>query len=160
MTIPIENEDILVSKSDFEDYQKYLKSGSKILMTKVYFDHLITSTSKAYLIAKEVDRFWIPKSIIYQLDLDKIPRSLYVPHWLNLKNNKVSKHKCSHLKDLNGVTIFEGDTLSHPDGLTFIVVYKNKEWFARYDSDPVLSRLSLQIGSKGQAVVILSNGET
>jgi hypothetical protein len=61
------------------------------------------------------------------------------------------------LKDKNGVRIFEGDKLQHPDGSVFIVVWSNSSsgWRARYPDGPYNDySLGLQIGFKGLAVVI------
>lgn len=62
-------------------------------------------------------------------------------------------------KDLNGNDIFEGDTIQHPDKAIGIVMFFPFErdpedaWRVLY-RDKILSRLCLQIGDKGQAIVI------
>jgi hypothetical protein len=58
--------------------------------------------------------------------------------------------------------IHEGDRIIHPDGETGIVIFtklKNSvndypEWHVKYDSTGEYSRLVLQIGKKGIAVVM------
>lgn len=63
--------------------------------------------------------------------------------------------------DFNGNNIFEGDTVQHPSGESGVVVIRNERgdihdrWFVRYQ-DGVESRLALQIGERGQAVVVPS----
>lgn len=60
--------------------------------------------------------------------------------------------------DYSGKTIREGDTIRHPDGETGTVVFiaseddPHDQWRVDYGG-PGLSRLSLQVGDKGQAVV-------
>ncbi len=62
--------------------------------------------------------------------------------------------------DLNNNELFEGDTIRHPDGETGIIIFCGKctgvhdQWRVDY-GDGVPSRLSLQIGDKGQAVKFL-----
>lgn len=60
--------------------------------------------------------------------------------------------------DFKGNEIHEGDTIGHPQGETgkvvFLVGGRNGErWFVDYGETP-LSQLSLQIGDKGQAIVV------
>lgn len=62
--------------------------------------------------------------------------------------------------DFDGRPIRHGDRLIHPSGQTFTAVrlvgHKNPgdAWRAVYDQDPQsVSRLSLQIGDKGRAVL-------
>ena len=64
-------------------------------------------------------------------------------------------------KDYAGNKILEGDWIIHPTGETGIIIYnpfKNNDehdnWFVDYKDDSPQSRLSLQVGDKGQAVVI------
>lgn len=67
--------------------------------------------------------------------------------------------------DYIGTPIRHGDRLSHPDGTEFVAVYLNgydtaeDSWRAVYDAGPV-SRLCLQIGDKGQAVLITHPGQS
>ncbi|MBF7690842.1 hypothetical protein I2F30_08825 [Acinetobacter sp. SCC474] len=55
--------------------------------------------------------------------------------------------------------MFESDLIQHPSGETGLVVFleseneESNQWRVRY-SDNSLSRLCLQIGDKGQAIVI------
>lgn len=153
MNVPIEDKSVLINKSEFDNYQNALNDDNFIRMKKLYLDNIIYQTDKAYLVEKNSNRFWIPKSVTYNLDLEK-PTTVYVPYWFTLENNIVTKHKCSKLRDLNGILIYEKDTLIHPDGLTGIVVYKNNNWFVKYGDSEALSQLVLQIGEKGQAVVV------
>lgn len=61
--------------------------------------------------------------------------------------------------DFDGNTIYAGDTIKHPSGETGKVMYVNhggrngEKWFVDYGVAS-LSLLSLQIGNKGQAVVV------
>jgi hypothetical protein len=61
--------------------------------------------------------------------------------------------------DYAGEDIFEGDRMLHPSGESGVVTIKpehgniNDMWVVKY-SDGVESRLCLQIGEKGQAVVV------
>ena len=61
-------------------------------------------------------------------------------------------------RDFKGNKIFEGDTIIHPTGETGIVNYHSErkdisdQWTAKYDFGPE-SRLILQVGDKGRAVV-------
>jgi hypothetical protein len=60
-------------------------------------------------------------------------------------------------KDYEGNDIHEGDIIVHPSGETGTVVITDKEsdgdkWRVDY-GDAILSRLCLQIGDKGKAVV-------
>lgn len=61
--------------------------------------------------------------------------------------------------DANGREIRRGDVIRHPDGKLGIVVLEHEQesphdaWRVDY-GDGVLSRLSLQINDKGQAVVV------
>src|SRR5690242_1993601 len=62
-------------------------------------------------------------------------------------------------KDFSGSDIHEGDVISHPCGergkVVFLPEYSEAadQWRVDYDGIP-LSRLCLQIGDKGQAVVV------
>jgi hypothetical protein len=65
--------------------------------------------------------------------------------------------------DYEGKPIQHGDRLRHPDGMTFVAVRINDQptesdaWRCMYDGPELsvmTSRLCLQIGDKGQAVVI------
>lgn len=62
-------------------------------------------------------------------------------------------------KDFEGNEIKEGDRIIHPSGETGIVAFKPElndaedQWRVDYQDDFPLSRLCLQIGDKGQAVV-------
>lgn len=66
--------------------------------------------------------------------------------------------------DFNGREIFEGDNIIHPTGEQGIVVFikdatdVHDQWKVDYGTG-VLSRLSLQIGDKGQAEVVYSLGK-
>lgn len=61
-------------------------------------------------------------------------------------------------KDFQGQEIPEGCTIKHPSGQTGTVVYKperqalNDQWLVDYGNG-VESRLCLQVGDKGRAVV-------
>ncbi|WP_047299720.1 hypothetical protein [Pseudomonas fluorescens] len=61
--------------------------------------------------------------------------------------------------DYAGVKIQEGDTIQHPSGERGVVVFlpehtePSDQWRVDY-GDQALSRLALQIGDKGRAVVI------
>ena len=61
--------------------------------------------------------------------------------------------------DYAGNEIYEGDTIRHPDGTTGKVIFSEfhgrngEHWFVDYNNPP-LSLLSMQIGNKGQAVVV------
>lgn len=63
-------------------------------------------------------------------------------------------------KDFKGADIHEGDVIAHPDGTRGTVVFlpdysdAGDQWRVNYDEGPPLSRLCLQIGEKGQAVVV------
>lgn len=63
-------------------------------------------------------------------------------------------------KDFEGNDIYLGDTLRHPDGTTFKVVRDNtytETWRCDYGSPHKYTvALCLQVGSRGQAVVISS----
>ena len=60
--------------------------------------------------------------------------------------------------DYNGCEIFEGDVIVHPSGETGVVVYlhghqdASDSWFVDY-GETSISRLCLQVGPKGMAVV-------
>ncbi len=63
--------------------------------------------------------------------------------------------------DFNGEPIHEGDVIEHPDGTRGVVTRLNgrfldegDRWRVRYGDDPAPSRLGLQIGRKGRAVVV------
>lgn len=61
--------------------------------------------------------------------------------------------------DFTGVDIYEGDVIEHPSGEHGIVVFMATEvdpinqWLVEYGDDGYLSRLSLQVGDKGRAIV-------
>jgi hypothetical protein len=61
--------------------------------------------------------------------------------------------------DYAGNTISPGDLIRHPDGLTGVVLFAphmtepSDQWLVDYGVGPD-SRLSLQIGDKGRAVVV------
>lgn len=61
--------------------------------------------------------------------------------------------------DFNDQDIYESDTIRHPSGETGKVVFlatekeASDQWRVEYDADG-LSRLCLQIGDKGRAVVV------
>lgn len=61
--------------------------------------------------------------------------------------------------DFNGLPIHHGDRLVHPDGSEFVAVKlpgyadDSDAWRAIYDGVSVPSRLGLQIGDKGRAIV-------
>ena len=63
--------------------------------------------------------------------------------------------------DFNGNEIFEGSTIQHPSGEKGIVFstedeHPSDKWRVRYEDGTEL-RLCLQVGDKGQAVVIPPN---
>lgn len=64
--------------------------------------------------------------------------------------------------DYRGAPIREGDTLVHPSGETGKVLFypnakdKYDRWMVFYPGDGFSSRLCLQIGDKGRAVVLRS----
>ncbi|EJB8469554.1 hypothetical protein MW367_003542 [Acinetobacter baumannii] len=61
--------------------------------------------------------------------------------------------------DYSGNPIFENDLIEHPSGEIGLVIFLESEcepynqWRVKYN-DNVLSRLCLQIGDKGQAIVV------
>lgn len=61
--------------------------------------------------------------------------------------------------DFLGQTIRHGDRLTHPNGIEFVAVrlngFENESdaWRAVYDGEVNVSRLCLQIGDKGRAVL-------
>lgn len=63
--------------------------------------------------------------------------------------------------DINGQDIYDGDTIEHPSGERGTVVFLSHEtdpgdqWRVDY-GNAGLSRLCLQIGERGRAVVVLS----
>lgn len=67
--------------------------------------------------------------------------------------------KIAPWRDFAGNVIHEGDTIRHPDGMEAVVVFDEShahpadQWRADYGEE-YLSRLCLQIGDKGQAVVV------
>lgn len=71
---------------------------------------------------------------------------------------KDAERRVAPWPDCNGTPIREGDVLCHPDGDRGTVVFLDTEthlddqWRVRYEDD-TLSRLALQVGGKGQAVV-------
>ena len=74
------------------------------------------------------------------------------------------QRKTCPLADYAGNPIKEGDIIQHPlDGIVAVVVYLSDEdaecdkWRAVYPHDGTISRLSLQVGPRGQAVVIQPN---
>ncbi len=59
--------------------------------------------------------------------------------------------------DFLGQPIYHGDRMSHPDGNEFIAIRLGTDddsWRAVYGEDGAISRLSLQVGDKGQAFVV------
>lgn len=59
--------------------------------------------------------------------------------------------------DFLGQPIYHGDRISHPDGNEFIAIRLGTDddsWRAVYGEDGAISRLSLQVGDKGQAFVV------
>lgn len=68
--------------------------------------------------------------------------------------------------DFSGAAIFEGDTIIHPTGQSGIVTFLPAEkattdqWRVSYLGDSSLSRLCLQVGDKGLAVVIGAERES
>ena len=62
-------------------------------------------------------------------------------------------------KDFAGNDIHEGDTITHPSGESGKVVFvpdgeaPEDQWMIAYVGSKYLSRLCLQIGDRGQAVV-------
>lgn len=75
-----------------------------------------------------------------------------------------SKRAKAPWPDYRGAEIYDGDTIIHPSGETGTVVYiphppevgrnvDGDSWFVDYGTRP-MSRLSLQIGNKGQACVL------
>lgn len=67
--------------------------------------------------------------------------------------------KKSPYKDYLHHEIFEGDLIQHPSGEKGIVVFEERtennsdNWLIQYE-DGIKSRLCLQVGDKGQAVVV------
>lgn len=63
-------------------------------------------------------------------------------------------------KDFKGNEIFEGNSIQHPSGEIGLVVFYHQQkgdsdsWRVDYGNGTPVSRLCLQIGDKGQAVVI------
>jgi hypothetical protein len=62
-------------------------------------------------------------------------------------------------KDFSGGDIYEGDVIAHPTGERGkVIFYQNVEpedaWRVDYKDGGPVSRLCLQIGDKGQAVVV------
>lgn len=66
--------------------------------------------------------------------------------------------------DYNGLDIFEGDTIEHPSGERGKVLFLPEEdgvceqWRVDYEQHG-MSRLCLQIGDKGQAIVVVHNDQ-
>ena len=66
----------------------------------------------------------------------------------------------SNKKDFAGNDIYEGDKIIHPSGEYGIVVFKEDpteeadRWLVNYGGSFFRSRLCLQIGDKGKAVVV------
>jgi hypothetical protein len=60
--------------------------------------------------------------------------------------------------DFAGADIHEGDRIAHPSGETGVVVYDDKypdrPFRVQYDGDDFTLDLGLQIGDRGQAVVV------
>ncbi len=62
-------------------------------------------------------------------------------------------------KDFEGNDIHEGDTIRHPDGKTGLIITASNtnidadKWRVQYSPDDFPSRLCMQIGDKGQAVI-------
>lgn len=77
-----------------------------------------------------------------------------------LQRDEISKtHRLAPWTDYSGYPIFENDLIQHPSGEIALVVFleseseQSNQWRVKY-SDNSLSRLCLQIGDKGQAIVI------
>jgi hypothetical protein len=67
----------------------------------------------------------------------------------------MSERKKAPWPDFAGHDIYEGDTIAHPSGETGIVVIVDSfEWKVNYRDGDAISRLCLQIGVKGRAVVV------
>lgn len=77
-----------------------------------------------------------------------------------LQRDELSKtYKSAPWTDYSGYPIFENDLIQHPSGEIALVIFLESEneqynqWRTKY-SDCSLSRLCLQIGDKGQAIVV------
>ncbi|MFW2024270.1 MULTISPECIES: hypothetical protein [Acinetobacter] len=77
-----------------------------------------------------------------------------------LQREELSKtNKIAPWLDYLGNPIFENDLIQHPSGEIGLVIFLQSEyepynqWRVKYN-DNVLSRLYLQIGDKGQAIVV------
>lgn len=77
---------------------------------------------------------------------------------MNINGSHDPGKRMAPWQDSRGNTIREGDRLRHPDGAIGTVIYlegNDEPWRIRYDNDPDnLSRLVIQIGSKGRAIVV------
>jgi hypothetical protein len=76
-------------------------------------------------------------------------------------NGEPKEMRLAPWRDYHGKPIHEGDTIEHPSGERGVVVFLAEEadpgdaWRVRYSDGPGgLSRLGLQIGNKGRAVVV------
>jgi hypothetical protein len=72
----------------------------------------------------------------------------------------MTEKKMAPWLDFAGAPIHEGDTIQHPSGehgqVVFLPSYHEvaDQWRVRYEGDSTLSRLCLQVGTKGMAVVV------
>lgn len=69
-------------------------------------------------------------------------------------------HRKAPWTDFANHSVFEGDIIEHPSGERGTVIFteeKNErvdQWLVKYENDEKLSRLCLQLGCKGQAIVV------
>jgi len=83
---------------------------------------------------------------------------------LACKLEKILERRKAPWADFAGVDIYEGDTILHPDGTRGVVVFVDGEtertdckdygWKVDYQDGSPFVFLGLQIGDKGQAVVV------